>query len=160
MPPEDQNGGVKALRGLYNDNEYARAILDDFANRTNRQSTTGVEQIMSRLRSAEIPKLAVLKLFRGLGELGYGRFVVGRRGGESRFIWSANPIDVGKAAQGQDLPITSLPEPEASPEAEMITHAFKLRPEMTVAVQLPADFTSKEAERFSKFLEALPFATD
>jgi hypothetical protein len=160
MPTERRNGELKALRALYNENDHAKVILDDFAGRTNRQSTTGVEQIMSRLRGAELPKWAVLKLFRGLGDLGYGRFVVGRRGGESRFVWTANPIEVGKAAQGEDLAITSLPELEPSPEIEMITHQFKLRPEMTVTVQLPGDLTEKEAERFSQFLRSLPFAAD
>jgi hypothetical protein len=42
----------------------------------------------------------------------------------------------------------------------MITHQFKLRPEMTVTVQLPGDLTEKEAERFSQFLRSLPFAAD
>jgi hypothetical protein len=151
------NGETKALRELYTENEYAKAILDDFAGRTNRQSTTGVDQIMSRLRTAELPKWAVVKLFRRLGELGYGRFVVGRRGKESRFVWSANPIEVGKSAQGEDLAITSLPEPEAA-EVEMVMHQFNLRPEMPVKIELPADFTEREAERFSQFLRSLPFS--
>ncbi len=150
---------TKALRELYTENIYAKAILDDFASRTNRQTTTGVDQIMARLRTTELPKWAVVKLFRELGELNYGRFVVGRRGGESRFVWSANPIEVGKAAQGEDLAITSLPEPETA-DVEMVMHQFNLRPGMPVKLELPADFTEKEADRLSQFLRALPFSDD
>ncbi len=154
-----EHGETKALRELYSENAHAKAILDDFAGRTNRQSTTGVDQIMSRLRAAELPKGEVVKLFRRLEVLDYGRFVVGRRGKESRFVWSANPIEVGKAAQGEDLAITSLPEPQ-TPEAEMVTHQFNLRPGMPVKVELPADFTEREAERFSQFVRSLPFSGD
>jgi hypothetical protein len=157
MATTKQHEELKALRALYTDNEYAKVILDDFARRANRQNTTGVEQIMSRLRSVEVPKWSVVKLFRGLDEQGYGRFIVGRRGGESRFVWAANAIEVAKAAQGEDLAITSLSEPETA-ETELVTHQFTLRPGMSVKIELPLDFTEKEADRFSQFLRALPFA--
>ncbi len=161
MPAEKRNGELKALQALYEDEEnYAKVVLDDFAGRTNRQSITGVDQIVSRLRgSAELPKWAVVKLFKALGELGYGRFVVGRRGGESRFIWTANPIEVGKAARGEVAAISSLPEPETS-DIEMVNHQFKLRPTMSITIELPADFTEKEAERFAQFLRSLPFVEE
>ena len=154
-----KDGELKALRELYEANDYAKLILEDFAGRTNRQSVTGVDQIMSRLRGEEIPKWAVLQLFRGLDQLGYGKFVVGRRGGESRFAWSANPIEVGKAAKGENLAISALPEPEA-PSVDLVKHTFNLRPGMVVTVELPSDFTDKEADRFSQFLRALPFQVD
>lgn len=148
-------GDNKALRELYTEDETTRIILDDFAGRTNNQRVTEVDQLMRRLRSAGLHRLAVIRLFKSLEKLEHGEFIVGRKGSASRFRWISNPIDVGKAAQGENLSIASMPEPEA-PAGEMVTHQFNLRPGMPVTIDLPADFNEKEAERLSGFLRSLP----
>jgi len=70
-----KTGGVdlNALRELYSDNDFAKAILDDFAGRTNNQRIIRVDQITTRLRATELPCWSVIKLFRGLNDLGHGR---------------------------------------------------------------------------------------
>jgi hypothetical protein len=156
MVKKTGDGKLDALRALYGDNEHARAILEDFAGRTNNQRITEVEQIMRRLSTAELPRWAVIKLFRGLGELGYGRFIEGRRGHPSRFRWSASLIDIGKAAKGETLDITSDVGEEESAESDLVEHQFNLRAGMVVTIELPADFSEKEAERLSGFLRSLP----
>lgn len=156
---DKENSDNKALRALYEEDDYAKAVLDDFAGRTNNQRVTEVEQLMRRLRNTELPKWAAIKLFRRLDELGYGRFIVGRKGSPSRFKWSAKLAEVGRAAQGQNLAITSVPEQDPA-EPDMVSHQFALRPGMTISFDLPADFTDREAERLSQFLRALPFATE
>ena len=148
-------GDNKALRELHKSDEAARIILDDFAGRINNQRVTEVDQLMRRLRSADLSRASVIRFFKTLDELGHGEFIVGRKGSASRFRWISDPIDVGKAAQGEDLSIASMPEPEA-PASDMVTHQFNLRPGMPVTIDLPADFNEKEAERLSGFLRSLP----
>ncbi len=143
------------LQELYKSNETARIILDDFASRTNNQRVTEVDQLMRRLRSADLHRTNVIWAFKTLATLGHGEFIVGRKGSASRFRWISNPIDVGKAAQGENLSITSMAEPDA-PAGDMVTHQFNLRPGMPVTIDLPADFNEKEAERLSGFLRSLP----
>jgi hypothetical protein len=154
-PPPEQFDQLRLLR---NENDYSRAILDDFASRTNNQRTTKIDQIISRLRDLEMPRWAPIRLFKGLAEQGYGRFIQGRKGHPSRFVWSSSSIEVGKAAKGDNVAITSLVEDENEnndPE-EMITHQFYLRTNTLIKLDLPADLTEKEAERLGNFLKTLP----
>jgi hypothetical protein len=51
--------------------------------------------------------------------------------------------------------MTSMPGDEEE-ESDLIAHQFNLRPGMVVSIELPADFTEKEAERFSGFVRSLP----
>jgi hypothetical protein len=42
-------------------------------------------------------------------------------------------------------------------EVGWLDHAFQLRPNLRITIKLPADMTSKEAERLSGFVRQLPF---
>jgi hypothetical protein len=95
MPKSQMPEQNSELRALRNANDYSKAILDDFAGRVNNQRITKIDQILSRLRDLEIPRWAAIRLFRELEKLGYGRFIEGRKGHPSRFVWSSNSIDVG-----------------------------------------------------------------
>lgn len=155
-------GGQTALREFYNENEHAKLILDDFAARTNNQRVTKVEQILSRLKLSDLPRWAVVKVFRELGEFGFGRFVEGRHGHPSRFIWSSSSVDVGRAAAGTaGIEIAPIPaeddeEEDEGEEVPLVSHPFNLRPNLTVTIALPGDLTEKEAERLAGFLRTLP----
>lgn len=150
-----QIADLGSLRGA---NEYNRTILDDFASRTNNQSVTKVDQIIARLSNAEIPRWAVIRLFRGLEKLGHGHFVEGRKGHPSRFLWSSSSVEVGRAAKGENVSITEVAaeKREKNDAADMMTHRFYLRPNLAVTIDLPADFSEKEAERMGNFLKTVP----
>lgn len=158
MPKSHVPEQVGELRVLRDANDYSKAILDDFAGRTNNQRITKVDQILSRLRDLEIPRWAAIQLFRGLEKLGYGRFIEGRKGHPSRFVWSSNSIEVAKAAKGESVSITMIASDESDDNdaEEMITHRFYLRAKTVVSIDLPTDFTEKEAERLGSFLKTLP----
>ena len=151
-------GKISELRVLRDANDYSKAILDDFASRTNNQRITKVDQILSRLRDQEIPRWAAIHLFRGLEKLEYGRFIEGRKGHPSRFVWSSNSIEVGKAAKGESVSITTIVDDENknNDSEEMITHRFYLRAKTLITIDLPSDLTEKEAERLGGFLKTLP----
>ena len=42
----------------------------------------------------------------------------------------------------------------------LFKHTFRLRPDQSVTVELPADLTSQEAARMARFIETLPFQGD
>ena len=105
-----------------------------------------------------MPRWAPIRLFKGLEEQGYGRLIQGRKGHPSRFVWTSSSIEIGKAAKGENVSITSLvgEENEKNDAEEIITHQFYLRSNTLVKIDLPADFTEKEAERLGNFLKTLP----
>ena len=162
MAKTQVSGGQTALREFYNENEHAKLILDDFAARTNNQRVTKVEQILSRLKLSDLPRWAVVKVFRELGELGFGRFVEGRHGHPSRFVWSSSSVDVGRGAAGTaGIEIAPVPaqddeEEDEGEEVSLVSHSFNLRPNLAVTIALPGDLTEKEAERLAGFLRTLP----
>lgn len=162
MAKTQVSGKQAELRELYKGNEHAKLILDDFASRTNNQRVTKVEQILWRLRSSDLPRSAVIKVFRELDELGFGRFVEGRHSHPSRFVWSSSSVDVGRAAAGitgieiAEVPVQDDEEEDEVDEVPLVSHPFNLRPDLTVTIALPGDLTEKEAERLAGFLRTLP----
>jgi hypothetical protein len=152
LPPE-----LLKLREAYSSGVSTKAMLDDFASRTNNQRITKVDQILNRLRNANVQRWEAIALFRKLEELGHGKFIEGRKGHPSRFVWSSSPIDVGKAAQGDEAPIApvSMDAVIDDNSGEMRDYVFPLRIDTDATFELPTDLTLKEAERLSAFLKTL-----
>jgi hypothetical protein len=145
------------LRALYSSGVSAKLILDEFAGRTNNQRLTKVDQILNRLSGANVRRSEVIALFRKLQELDHGIFIEGRKGHPSRFEWSSNSIDVGKAAQGGEVPISQV-SIDTAPESgfeEMRKYDFPLRSGVDAKFELPTNLTQREAERLSAFLKSL-----
>ena len=152
LPPE-----LIKLREVYSSGVAAKAMLDDFASRTKNQRITKVDQILNRLRADNVQRWESIALFRKLEELEHGKFIEGRKGHPSRFVWSSSPIDVGKAAQGDETPITPVSSDVATDDnsGEMRDYVFPLRSNTDATFELPIDLTQKEAERLSAFLRSL-----
>lgn len=108
---------------------------------------------------------------------GVGTFVVGRKGGKSRFVWNerspsgekaggmpvaARPSTMADAAAtDRAVPspqATSEPERPVAASAETLRHSFHLRPGVVTILNLPADITLAEVERLCGFLRAIPFS--
>jgi hypothetical protein len=82
-----------------------------------------------------------------------GQFVVGRRGKKSRFKWSVPMLAylrqlLEKASPGQGS-LTNL-----------LRYPYALRAGFVVDLTLPADLTSREAERLCKFIQSIPADAD
>ncbi len=152
LPPE-----LIKLREAYNQNVSAKIILDDFASRTNNQRVTKVDQVLNRLRGNNVQRWEVIATFRKLEELGHGKFTEGRKGHPSRFVWSSNPIDVGRVAQGHEASISmvSVSTTADGGSEEMREYVFRLRSGTDATFELPTDLTEKEAERLNAFLKSL-----
>jgi hypothetical protein len=160
---------IEGLRALYAADSTARALLDDFASRQRNQRTTKVKPLVARLTvNEEGPQRKdVVKVLKKLQVYGCGRFIVGRKGHDSRFEWIYDLVSVGKAAAGRmpdAQPIQSADEQgveeddgPVSARREAVEHLYQLRPDWQVIIRLPSDLTSREALRLSEFIKTLPF---
>ncbi len=184
MPSEadPMNAVVRSLVGLA---KYAEtsAALEAFS----RLPVTDAENVCEVDDTAETLGMGrgqIVYWFKQLASAGCGRFIVGRRGGHSRFEWWFDPVSVYNAALKlrNDLAPLSAPDQgsvkedwdalvETSAEEEdddgtgeapdateaNIEHIFMLRPGFPVRLVLPESLTKVEAERLSSFVKTLPF---
>jgi|GEM_PF-5221767 len=106
---------------------------------------------------------------------GYGSLIVGRRGYPTRFAWSKVPTPVAaapapkKPAAEKSAKAAPAPAPAPAPAAEAPapapapaaasngqSYSLRLRADLTVNIELPADLTVREAERLAHWMQALP----
>lgn len=92
---------VTGLKRLYRGNSTARLILDYFASRDRNRESTNFNRVMAIMSAQdEAPTRARMReVFRTFEKLGFGTFVVGRRGHPTRFLWNTPLIEVGEMAQ-------------------------------------------------------------
>jgi hypothetical protein len=158
---------LSSLRQLYNENPVIKAVLDHAAARKNNSAEITVDRLGSLLGKHEEPieRQALIDAFKALDKIGLGRFVVGRRGASTRLEWRVPMIEAGRAARGEQLEVPLLdPEDELLSETKAdpiksayIRHNFNLRPDCLIVIELPSDFTEKEALRLAEYVKTLPF---
>jgi hypothetical protein len=143
------------------DNTSTRKLFDWAAKQGFPKEST-VDQIE---RGAKLDRAYVIYAMKELGQLGFGRFVVGRRGNDSRMVWKVRLGDLGRCAQGETV---EFDEPELTPVlpresetategAQDIVHFYQLRPDRKLSLSLPSDLTPREARRLANFILSLPF---
>lgn len=145
------------LQKLYNDNPAAKALLDELADRDRNQSETRTDRMVHLLRENEVKRADLIQVFRELEKLDVGRYVEGRRGWPSRFVWSVKSANAGRLARGEATEVENVQTEDAeTEEADMLEHTFKLRADLDVTFSLPIDLTYAEAERLAGFVKVLP----
>lgn len=172
MTKDNSKVNIGGLRAFYTFDPAARVIFDHLGKFVKNMSETKVDQLTWRLSSESDPpnRWTVLKFFRKLEELGCGRVIEGRWGHKTRFEWSANLVDVAKAAMGQNITIGSAPgeieveeaagDSEAQAQTDddnLVEHPYMLRRDLPVRFKLPVDLTAAEAARLARFIQTLPF---
>ena len=153
---------IEGLKSVYNENSSSKAVLDHFACRERNLGMTTVNRIHSNL-GGNVSWKDVIWVFRKLDSLGCGSFKVGRKGHQSRFKWDVKMVEVGQAAAGKTAQVEEVSPEEAGEENggnSLFKHTFRLRPDQSVTVELPADLTSQEAARMARFIETLPIQDD
>ena len=91
------------LRAAYREDFAVRVIVDHFGGRQRNQHVTDINALVSSLGLAGTPvdRSSVLSAFRRLDALGVGRFILGRRGQETRFEWYQKSLSIrGMATEG------------------------------------------------------------
>ena len=106
---------------------------------------------------------------RRLENLGVGRFIIGRKGHVSRLQWASTFDQMGVTYDGNELFVSqNQPEdteqvPNVSPStidkptASLLSHTFRLRPNMTITFEIPENLDKGEADRLAAFIQTLPF---
>lgn len=154
-PPRHQNFREE-LRSLYQHNEAATSFFDWFNDRGK-----GSRETKARVAADRTGRdySEIVELFRSFERLGLGRFLVGRRGAETRFDWeydvkSLARIAIGEANEPEEVADDATEDDEGE---DMLEHAFNLRPNLTVTLSLPENFSGREAERLASWIKSLPF---
>ncbi|UFN51584.1 hypothetical protein LPC08_25305 (plasmid) [Roseomonas sp. OT10] len=159
MSEEISQAKAKALQSLYRDPDN-HPFFTWAAGRQKDSRETSVDTVR---RHGQLGHEAAVGLLQDLANAGFGRFVVGRRGAKTRIVWDYSIRDVGAAASGSTKEIHKVDEDEVvedeaaeGDDGALVEHVFNLRPGLRISIELPADLTSREAERLAKFIEALP----
>lgn len=80
----------------------------------------------------------------------WGRLKIGRRGKETRFIFSIGSEQVAELELGKNVPIVN-----SFPGYELVNYPFFIRPNLKLSFQLPSDLSSSEAERIAAFIRTI-----
>lgn len=146
-----------ALKNLNDNDDDARTIFDWFARRKRNSAVTIVRRAAEKTR---IEEAAIRRVFGELEKLECGSLKIGRKGYETRMVWDLSILSIGAAAKGRikvDSGLERLEDIEdEEEEAQVISHVFRLRPDFDVSLNLPADFSPKEADRLGAFLKSIP----
>jgi len=112
------NESIQKLRQFYKKDKLARLMLDQFASYQRNRTATKVDYLLWKLRALDddVTRGDILRIFKELESLGYGRYVPGRWSHPSRFQWSASLVEVGKAASGEEETVQQFSVDAASLE--------------------------------------------
>lgn len=145
------------IADLYRNDDCARALFDWFHNRTNSARETKARVASDR---TGFEYGYIVELLKKLDDIGVGKYVVGRKGAETRIIWEFDVKSLAKIALGESQELQSVPtdapQDDDDPEDE-IKHDFALRPDKTVMFRLPVNLTQREADRLASWIRSLPF---
>jgi hypothetical protein len=138
-----------------------------------RWGAAGGDVALDRLISelGDVQRYDIVASLKELERAGAGEFVAGRGGQKARFVWNAGAARQAReaarkaperkrepAVHAKVEPRRRTPNGRSAPSKESsLEHAFRLRPNVVVSVELPADVTPLEVERFCQFLRAIPF---
>jgi hypothetical protein len=119
---------IKAAKKLYRNNPNAKKLFDWTAGLKNDASETTIDRVMVAIA---VDRASAILLARELERAGIGRFVTGRRGAQSRFVWKLSRVALGQAAmgateEGNAEPATSATATLGSPSTEAATNASPL----------------------------------
>jgi hypothetical protein len=167
MTDNDLSRITADLRKLYlGEDEDYRSFFDIAAQRQRRRWATDVESIRTMLmeKTTESARIVAKEMRR----IGVGKFI-----NNQRVEWFFRLDTIGQVARGDhdDLldkqaeananNVSKLQElDDESPDEDYLSHAFRLRLDKTITVNLPSDLTVTEADRLADFVKSLPFNRD
>ena len=153
-----------ALTAIATTNPCAHDLFQLWSQRLRNQKETRVGRSLEQLIDvgSNHTRTDVVAVFQTLENYGCGKFVIGRRGRKSRFVWDEPMIHVSHVALDIADEVTSTTAEEIAmedidDEPDWLVHSFNLRDDLEIEIELPADLTSREAERLASLMEALAF---
>jgi len=155
-PSNDKN--ISRLQSLYSSDEDAKAIFDWLDSRSNRPKESKVRVVETNTGSDYYD---LIDVFRKLEGWGFGRLIVGRKGGETRFSWDCDAKELAAVAKGGSGDVSGLNEnpvdqaEEGAEQVQLNSYYFPLRQNHRTTLNLPADLTRSEADRLAQFIQSL-----
>lgn len=131
---------------------------DDYTNRET-SSDTLLEKGFTGTDGKPMTAARLRNALRAGEDAGYGKFIIGRRGYPTRFVWGPTPT---KATAPAAAPAAAPVAPAASAVVAAadsqggLEYTLRLRADFTVKMALPPDLTIREAERLAHWMQALP----
>lgn len=153
------------LKRNYKENDAVRSICDHMAGRAKNQNETALHRLIHYFEKEglDFKRSDLIAAFRLLEGSECGKYVEGRHGWKSRFVWAVRSKFVAGAAQGIEAKVDLASEEEFDEgvfDEEMLEHTYILRPNFVVVFELPVDLTRREVQRLSQFVESLSFEGD
>jgi hypothetical protein len=149
----DRDWDRDAARVHYDTDELFQLFLDKMAGRERspKDHKTTVESVQSEFR---VPRNSAIRMLRKFAAVGCGEFKAGRRGHESRLVWSISPLQVARETRGATQP-EIVSEENAPNGVEFIEQTFQLRAGVTAVVKVPNDTTQIEAEKLANVVKSV-----
>ncbi len=152
---------LSSLAEYYITDKNLKLFLDYWLSRTNSFSgEKSVESILEMLNrnSIQMKRNDLIQVLKLLERFSLGKFTVGRRNKQSRFEWKES-LPAIKQVLNKHISIEAISKDDAeSPKSSRsLKHTFQLRQDYSVDVEFPVDLTKEEANRFSRFVETIPF---
>jgi hypothetical protein len=142
------------LKSKYAKNPLFRTLIDFLAQQETDEKYITVDSLELRMAKVglSVTRTDVIRMLQALHGHGCGWFIIGRRQQVSRFWFNASGTQLSKEISGKGVPAAP-----ASPQLTMLTHKFRVRPDVEVSFDLPSNLTAKEVDRIADFLKTLPF---
>ena len=137
---------------LARDNRAAQVFFTAYSTRRRALKETPLQEIINMAQRANVglSPADVTAFFRGLEDAQCGQML--ENAGRARFEWLVKSTLAAKIA-------LQTPAPEAAEtDSQLIIHTLRLRPDWSLSLALPPDFTLEEAARVCHFVRALPLA--
>jgi hypothetical protein len=154
----------RRLRALYESDRVAKIVLEHLATREKNSDETTVVALHQAIRQAghALEYGEVRNAAKSIAAACSARFVRGRRGGKTRIIWNLPLIEVGRAAHVGDSQAAgvSTGQRNGATGEKTVRISIPLRPDFSLPLELPSDFTRTEASRLARVIENLPFAAE
>lgn len=156
--------GSDDLSQLYRANDVVAAVCDHMARRKRNQTQTYLHRIVAHLAADghDFKQSEVIAAFRALESVNCGKYVEGRHGYKSRFVWSVQSSMVASAAKGieSEEALQADGDDEEYGDDALLEHSYNLRADLVVSLELPASLTPTEAKRLAQFVSSLSFEDD
>lgn len=172
---------MEAIRAEIEINPALQAACRKWAEMDRARKVTSVNEPFMKwlvdINSIEGPQYVLrtkaIALCRTLERLGAGELVEGRRKHPTRFVWSVNRVEFGKAAVGlsEDAPKRMSvdedveanqcdDEDRLDSNQEWPLYSFRLRPGIDLRLPVPEDLTADEATRIGVFYSSFVLAEE
>jgi hypothetical protein len=153
---------VRRIVDFYEEDYAARRVLD-FLREEKEPPKWNYVSIKQTSKESGKDYRICLEVFKRLEKIKIGGVTPGRHGNVTRFIWFVAFLPLMEAVNQEVLRRES--ESEQTTEkgkipgtlGETIEHPYVLRRDFPVRFTLPANFTTKEAERLASWIKTLPF---